>query len=630
MMRNLVVKSFIVICAAAMLLSCGTSDDTSGAAVKTLEAGATWEIAETAHLTELIIGEGAGIEAPEGYSVTMSVDGVGTAIRQGDYTGDITLTVTKQLEMGGGPGGPPGGGMPGGTPEGGMPGGSPGEGAAGPPGMPEGAGGPGDAGGPPGGDMMEMPGASEVTRITPGPFKAAVYVENGKYIPEKSVAAVATGGTVTDTSADDVKIASNEPDFNGIIVTGDTESHYTINNPVITLNENGGDDASGQGKGILVGGKADVTVNNAEIINQGANRGAIIVMGEGTIHVNDSYIKTLNGLTKENISMVVPWTTGLSGNVRTTNIVESGTAYYNNCHLISQGWGVLSTDGPVKIELYATKCTIETIDSGYGAFTIGDCLDVFSGCTFNVNDVGLIVCDNASGTFTDGTVVNSDRFGVMMHTGTGGGLLTIDKGSVFNTKETVIQVKGRGTNIVVDNAELNTESGIILQNMAIDDPYIAKNFMGTRGFSRDVVATFSNMTLAGDIINGDTVESAMDVTFENATITGAISTAIAKHAVGPNGEPVDMKHPELYKLIGSVTNQFCDTKERFGLKVSLDEKSKWVVDETSYLTALEIAEGSAITAPEGHSVVMTVDGAKTAIKAGSYSGKIILTVAAKN
>ena len=137
---------------------------------------------------------------------------------------------------------------------------------------------------------------------------------------------------------------------------------------------------------------------------------------------------------------------------------------------------------------------------------------------------------------------------------------------------------------------------------------------------------FSNMSMNGDIINGDTVASAMDVTFKNATIAGGISTAIVKHAVGPNGEEVDMNHPELYKLIGSVTNTFCDTKKKFGLKVSLDEKSKWVVDKTSYLTGLTVAEGASLTAPEGYNLNMTINGAAKPIKAGDYKGKIVLTV----
>jgi len=46
----------------------------------------------------------------------------------------------------------------------------------------------------------------------------------------------------------------------------------------------------------------------------------------------------------------------------------------------------------------------------------------------------------------------------------------------------------------------------------------------------------------------------------------------------------------------------------------------------SYVTGLTIAEGTAITAPEGYSVTMTVNGVKTVLGADSYKGQIVLTV----
>jgi len=62
------------------------------------------------------------------------------------------------------------------------------------------------------------------------------------------------------------------------------------------------------------------------------------------------------------------------------------------------------------------------------------------------------------------------------------------------------------------------------------------------------------------------------------------------------------------------------------VKVSLYGDSTWVVDKTSYLNSLSIAKGAAITAPEGYSVTMTVNGVKKTIGAGTYKGKIVLTV----
>ena len=573
---------------------------------KKLNAGEEWVVTSTTNLNSITIAEGSTIKAPEGYSVTLTVDGVGTAIKPGTYNGNIVLTVTKEIKV-------------------------------------------------------------SIEKSEPYIFRTAVYVENGKYVPEKSVAAIVVGGKVTDNSASNIKITSNEEKFNGIIVTGDSSSTYSIINPVINLTGNGGDDSVGFGAAIMSSGKAEVAVENAKIINNGAIRTAILVKDYSIMRVNDSYIEVNNGIlpadykfTVDRGMMEVPWMLGLSGNVRATNLLDNGTAYYNNTHIKAQGWGALSVDGLKKVRLNATNCLIETLESGYGAYSMEDCIDFFSGCTFNVTDIGLIIAYHGSAIFTDGTVVNSGRFGVMMHSGTGGGTLTIDKGSVFNTKSTAIQIKGRGANIIIDNAKLNTENGIIIQTMANDDPFMSG---GSRGgsrpsgnanggrpsgraggggpsigaagggssarptFSTDVNATFSNMTLNGDIINSNTVLGNVNVTFENATITGAITTAIVKHALGPNGEELTMQHRELYKLVGEVTNTYCAIPENpYGVTVSLNEDSKWVVDKTSFLTGLNIADGAIITAPKGYSINMTVDGVKKPLGSGKYKGQIVIAV----
>jgi hypothetical protein len=636
-MKNKSIKSLVIVIAilalAITIAGCSSS--------KNIAAGSTWEVAKTTDLSELTIADGAAIKAPEGYSVTMTVNSIGTAINPGTYKGKIVLTVTEEIKIGG----MPGGGMPaGGPPDAGAPGGAggaPGGEVGGMPGAAPVGGAPGGApgregGGLPGGEAGGMPGGP--AGGASAPFRAAVYVENGRYIAEKSVAALVAEGKVTDTAAENVRITSNEGKFNGIIVTGDSRSTYSITNPVINLTGNGGDDASGLGHGIMASGKAEVTIKNAKITNTGANRSAVFVSGEGIVHVDDSEIETFNGpkeaassaFSAGGVMMAGPWLLGITGNVRATNIVENGTAYYTNTRIKSQAWGALSTDGPVKVRLYATKCIIETVESGYGAYAIGDCLDYFSGCTFNVVDYGLILCDNASSTFTDATVVNSKRIGVMMHTGTGGGILTIDKGSVFNTRDTVIQIKGRGIDIVVDNAELNSESGVILQSMANDDPFFTSgrgDSMGAKGFSKDVNATFKNMTLKGDIINSYTASSPVNVVFESANITGAITTGTVQQPLGPNGEKLSMQTPELYYLIGQTINTYCAMPEDpYGVSVSLDAKSAWVVDKTSYLTVLTIADGAAVRAPEGYSVTMTVNSVKKPIIAGSYKGNIVLTV----
>ncbi len=658
----------------------GITSVPKGTEIRNLAPGTTWMVEKTTSLAGLTIAEGATLKAPEGYNLTMVVDTVGTAIRPGTYKGNIVLAITEKINItsqtGSGmpPGAPPAGmappggappadtamarapgtGMPpadvspGAAPPGaGAPGGAPSAGATPPPGetagnvpaaggapvgAPPAAGAPGGA--PPAGGM---PGAGSMPAESSDPFRAALYIENGKFISEKSVTALVAGGRVSDPNANNIKVTSDEGRFNGIIVSGGSRTPYNIINPVISLNGNGGNDASGLGSGIMTAGRAEVTIRNARIINTGANRSALFVRNEGIIHVNNSYIEVNNGppaaegaISADGMMMPGPWLLGITGNVRAVNIIESGTAYFNNTHIKSQGWGALSTDGPVKIRLYASKCLIETVESGYGAYAIGDCLDFFSECTFNVADYGLILCDNANATFTDGTVVNSKKIGVMMHTGTGGGKLIIDKGSVFNTKSAVIQIKGRGTEIIADNAQLNSESGVILQSMANDDPFFTSGqgtAMGTRGFSRDVNATFRNMTLKGDMINSWTDSSALNAVFENTTITGAITTGTVKQPTGPGGEKLSLQSPELYYLIGQVTNTYCAMfDDPYGVSVRLDKNSAWIVDKTSYITSLTIDRGAVVKAPEGYILEMTVDGRTVKVRPGTYRGDIILSV----
>jgi hypothetical protein len=63
-----------------------------------------------------------------------------------------------------------------------------------------------------------------------------------------------------------------------------------------------------------------------------------------------------------------------------------------------------------------------------------------------------------------------------------------------------------------------------------------------------------------------------------------------------------------------------------GVIVSFDKKSVWTVAGTSYLTSLTVARGAVIKAPAGKTLTMTVNGVKTEIAPGSYTGKIVLKV----
>ena len=618
----------------------------TAATSKSLAPGAKWVVDKTTELSSLTIPSGASIVAPEKHSLTMTVDGIGTEIKPGIYKGKVVLAVT---------------------------------------------------------DHIDLP-MSDVR--TPIDYRAAIFINDGKYVAAKSISSYVQGGQVTDTQAKNITVTSKEEKFNGLIVTGN--SKYTLSNATFNFEGNGGNDMAGWGAAVLTSGNADLTLDHAKIVTKGAIRNALFVGGHSTVHVNDSTIEAYSGIVGPDQKspwdggtgpvMEVPWMLGLSGNVRATNVVESGTVYYNNSHFKAQGWGALSTDGPTKIRMVVTNSTIDTLESGYGAFTIGDTLDTFSHCTFNVADVGLIVTGFGSGLITDGTVINSRRFGVMMHTNDGKfGTLTIDKASEINSRSTAFEIKGRGVNLVIDNAKINPGNGILIEAIPNDDPFVGgygKNAtidamldgtpgsekitgMGTGGGVNDaaagaaggpggapggaaggpggaaggdaagapggggampgapgsedlsdsggrmsgpVIATFKNVTLEGDIVNARTNQGGMDIKLEKSSLTGAITTANATSAM--HGKPAKAK----YFLIGEVKNIFAPTSEKYGLKVSVDGASQWTVDQTSYLTELNVADGASISAPKGFNLKMKVNGAETPVKAGTYAGKIVLQV----
>jgi hypothetical protein len=549
---------------AISFISCGgsssSSSNSNGSSNETV-------ISSTETLSALTITDSETLTAPSGYSLTMTVDGVETAMDPGAYTGDIVLTVTNQIPV----------------------------------------------------------SYSSTTGTVY--WRTGAYMDNGSYVASKSVAAALVNGIVSDSSAvftsgsnTTPNIESEGENFNGIVVTGD--SIYEISNPYIRFTGNGGNDFSGYGASIVSKDTSNVTVNKANIVNYGVVRTAVFAGGSSTITVNNSYIEVHNGTlpsdyvtnTTAGLMKEVPWQLGLSGNCRATNLVGTAKAYYNNSTIIAEGWGCLSTDDSNGVTLVATDCIIKTLTSGYGTYSIGNgTTDTFKGCTVDVADMAMILANGtAAGTFTKSdnniTQVTSARFGVMVH-GSNTGTLTINEGTTFDTDEAVILVKTASPTIAVDNAALNSANGIILQTMNNDDP----NMSGSAP-SGDLNATFSNMTMTGDIYNGESGD--VNVFLKNVIITGTISTTTtsAKGTINKAN----------YKNVSEVTNTPGSTG--YGMTVSLDAGSSWVVNKTSYLTGLTIVSGGSIIAPTGYQLTMTVDGTTTQITAGTYTGDIALTV----
>ena len=143
---------------------------------------------------------------------------------------------------------------------------------------------------------------------------------------------------------------------------------------------------------------------------------------------------------------------------------------------------------------------------------------------------------------------------------------------------------------------------------------------------RTSTAAFKNLSVEGNIYNAVwQAYQAIDVTFENADITGVISSAWANHVDAdgsalPGGTVIEADSSlDCHLGMGRVKNTAAPTVNN-PVYLTLTAGSVWNVTGTSYLAKLTVDGTSAI---EG--AVMTVDGVPTPITAGTYEGEIVIS-----
>lgn len=273
-------------------------------------SGETYTVSTTTRVSELSIAAGGTIAAPDGSSLSLTVDGVetgqlltatgGTAtlIQAGTYRGDVVLTVSA---------------------------------------------------------------ANEVTYETlTFPFRQAVYVDGDGVVTDKSVLAAVLGGKLTDAYAKNVSITSTGECFDGVYVQDAT---YTLDRPSISLTGNGRCDFAGYGAAVVGDGSATtLVVDGARIDNKGVVRTAVIANDGANVIVKDSVLRARNGVLPADYQATVetpymesvPWMLGLDGNVRATNLIgKNSKATYLNSTVFSETWGALSVEGGSGLKLTA-------------------------------------------------------------------------------------------------------------------------------------------------------------------------------------------------------------------------------------------------------------------------------------
>ena len=601
--RNRYITSLVVVVAvtALMLVLTGAAVAAGPTVVQgalTVALGETYIVEEITHLDSLTIAEGGIVKAATGFSVTLTVDSVETGgeiytwptgifdpappfappgspdseryagetrIKPGTYQGDIVLTPTVEMLL------------PRGAPF------------------------------PAGNEPYEWP------------YRTALYISDSGVVANRSVMSAVKGGSVSATSAENLVLASTGDYFNGVMVDGDTT--YTLTSPNISFTGNGHDDFGGFGAAVRVKGTSDVTIDDADIVTDGVVRSAVWVGDDAKVTVNDSTIETGLGILPADwlggpfppgtggSMLTVPWMLGISGNCRATSVVAKGEAFYNNTHIKAQQWGALSTDMCFGASLTAKDCTIEVVESGYGAYSDMQVNDTFDHCTFNVPDYGLIQTGPGTTIFTNGTVVNSQRWGVMFHGGAPG-TVNIKNGSVFRTGLTTFLMKSSYPTINADRAQLTPGNGIILHAMLSDDAMSPDQ----SGGDTNIDANFSNMRMTGDIVNTNTAKCNVNVALANTTLFGAITTGTQEFLGTYPRTPEDRDD------IGMVKATYGPTADQYGVNVVVNSGGNWRVTKTSYLDSLRVNRGGNV---HGH---VTVDGAPTMLRNGvTYTGEIVVT-----
>lgn len=596
----------------------------------------TWLVEETTHLYDLTIAEGAALKAPEGKFIAMTVDGIGCDPKPGRYHGDIILTVAETYHM---------------APH----------------------------------ALMRL---NNISRE----FTDAVVIESGKVIAEKGVPALIQEGTVTGEKAEGVYISSTAESFNGILVTGDQP--YLVKDCKMELDGFGANDFMGVGSAVAAIDTADVTIDGCDFTVNGVTRCAVHVGGDSHVTVKNSRIQ--NTSPDSDWLGDFSWACGFLGTNRLCQLCDNGTVVYDNCDLISNGWGILSIDGTDKYNDMLVKNSRLTLSGprshGYGAFCIGGNHVRFEGCDVNVTGYPLMLrgmMDKGRAEIVD-SKIRGRRFGLLAM-GDTHSVLTL-AGSDFETDKSTMVFKGSATTVNITETAMRPGNGVILQLMDNDesgmtgqdfkipvgeaDKAIEGRDLTTAG-EDDINMTLTACRLTGDFFNSTTNIQAnkrstqggfgkfhdtligtgqghneptkdgkiadgpdapkpdedkpkmvmkdldtpknLGLTLVDTTITGVISSATQHYREG-----LTLIDESNRREMSNITQKAAPTVNN-GVIVSLDRTSRWTVTGTSYITALELAPGAVVDAPEGKTLKVTLDGKAIDLAPGRFSGKLVLT-----
>lgn len=607
---------------------------------KTIEPGLTWTVGKDVSLYILNFKEGGTIAAPEGKQLTMTVDGVGTEIVPGYYKGDIRIMLTDLYDM---------------TPHG----------------------------------LRTM--AQIHTPMNPALVirdnavdeakSATILLQDGTFDGEKlSGTYMATtkgeqnGVIVEGKSTYTIENATFDMEgFSSCDFVGAGAAVTTIDDTDVTIKDSFFNLSGVTRCAIHVGGESKVLVKDCKLINMSPASDKVDTFSwmVGFTGTNRLVQLTDHGqVTYENCE--------LRSNGWAISSIDGGGDVHmtmKDCYMEltgprSHGYGAFCI-GDNSVTYDHTHCRI----NGYPILIMGEeaigRASILNGSLIEGRRFGVMVHkdDNSIITLKDSTFRT--------------GKSTIcSKGSASTYEiNNVTMEPGNGVILqLMDNDETDMCTDNFYIPVGVKDEYVPGRDLAEISETEDVVMHIANSTLCGDFLNSTTEIRAnaqgikgdagmfmhrnlgavrmdgfgetnwppaggphgghagapeakprhrddlqgaknLGLFLTNVQLTGVVSSATQAYREGLHViEPINRLE------LSNVTQTPAPTVNN-GVVVTLDAASSWTVTGTSYLTGLELADGATISAPEGKTLKLTVDGVETAIVPGKYQGKLVLTVA---
>jgi hypothetical protein len=413
-------------------------------------------------------------------------------------------------------------------------------------------------------------------------------------------------------------------------------------------------------------------INNVYMQVDGSRRYVASNYNDGTLIVNNSCFVSTGNADGYTGNISVPSSNAallISGSARTNFSVGSSKTYYFNSNVIAEAWAALSTDSATGsgLDLFAYNSKASTLNGGYGTYADTNCRVSLFGSKLTSAEIGAIIAQTGKITVTDGSSANKSitryntgvstksgstitagRNAVMIHSpdmmsqgvsAASCGTLNVNNSTLATTKSlkstydyskysTMVKkyvdyisgddilVKSTSADIILNKAKMSTYNGVLIHTVLNSDSM--GNFLktGDNANVKPVSVTMSNMNVKGSILHDD-YQRNMTVVLNKTTLTGSIVQGTYE------------SWKSLWSGYGITSANWLPNSSWSGtnsLSVTLSSGSKWVVKGSSSLSILTVKSGASITASNGKKLTMTVDGKTTAIKAGTYTGKIILAV----